>query len=127
VATMARPTSSSVADSTLKCLRGNHQIRTRKKVPPFPHRRVTGVEQEHTGHSCGADTVWGTVYVQRDDELLEKAVKHDRCRRCQTAIAEVPRQIGVSYRPRARCIPPRQHRPSWAKFTGPPSRPRRDD
>jgi hypothetical protein len=74
VATMARPTSSSVADSTLKCLRGNHQIRTRKNLPPFPHGRSQGLKQEHMGRPCGPDTVWGTVYVQRDDELLENAV-----------------------------------------------------
>ena len=98
VATMARPTSSSVADNTLKCLRGNHQIRTRKKLPPFPHGRSQGLKREHTGHPCGADTVWATVYVHRDDDLLENAVNYRRCRRCQTAIAEVPRQIEFSYR-----------------------------
>jgi hypothetical protein len=65
VATIARPTSSSVADSTLKCLRGNHQIRTRKNLPPFPHERPQGLKREQTGHRRGADTVWGTVHVQR--------------------------------------------------------------
>jgi hypothetical protein len=50
VATMARPTSSSVADNTLRYLRGNHQIRTRKNLPPFPHRRSQGLKREHPGH-----------------------------------------------------------------------------
>jgi hypothetical protein len=65
---------------------------------------------------CGPDTVWGTVYVQRDDELLENAVNDRRCRRCQAAVAEVPRQIEFSCRPRARYIQPPQ-RTSWANFT----------
>jgi hypothetical protein len=109
VATMARPTSSSVADSTLNCLRGNHQIRTRKNLPPFPYRKVTGVEAGAHGRPCGADTVRATVYVQRDD-LLET--------RSTTATAEGARPPSPRYRARlsfvsarVRCIPPRQHRP----------------
>jgi hypothetical protein len=79
---------------------------------------------EHSGYRRGADTVWGTVYVQRDDELRENAVDYRRCPKCQSAaIAGVPRQIEFSYRPcarvRARFIPPRQHRPSWASSLGP--------
>ena len=91
VATMARPTSSSVADSTLKCLRGNDQIRTRKKLPPFPTTEVTGVEAGAHGRPCGADTVWATVYVQRDD-LLET--------RSTTAAAEGARPPSPRYRAR---------------------------
>ena len=49
VATMARPTSSSVAASTLKCLRGNRQNRTRKNLPPLPHRRSRGLKWKQTG------------------------------------------------------------------------------
>jgi hypothetical protein len=49
------------------------------------------LNQEDTGHPCVANTVWGTVYVPRDDELLENAVKFGRGRTCRTAWVRVVR------------------------------------
>ena len=77
------------------------------------------------GRPCGPDTVWVTVYVQRDDQLLENAVNDRRCRRCQAAITEVPRQIEIFVSPSCSKHPTTPARTSWGEFHGSSASPRR--